>query len=59
MRIDDTPAARKAYSRHDDGISPDEVTDDIPPEQLKQLADSFYKTKVAITTEKGQEIERH
>ena len=59
MRIDDTPAARKAYSRHDDCISPDEVTDDIPPEQLKQLADSFYKTKVAITTEKGQEIERH
>lgn len=59
MRLDDTPAARKAYSRHDDGLLPDEVTDDIPPEQLKQLAGSFYSTKVDITGERAEEIERH
>ena len=58
MRTDDTPAARRAYSRHDNGITPDEVTDDIPSDLLQQLTDSFYRTKVAITDEKAKEIEQ-
>ncbi len=28
-RTDDTPAARRAYSRRDNGVSPDEVNEDI------------------------------
>ncbi len=34
-QTDDTPAARRAYSRHDNGVSPDEVNEDIPTEQLQ------------------------
>ncbi len=37
IRIDDnSAAARSAYSRHDGGLSPEEVNDDIPSEQLNQ-----------------------
>ena len=58
MRTDDTLAARKAYSRHDNCITPDEIADDIPTEQLEQLKTSFYKTKVVITEDKVKEIEK-
>ena len=39
---DDTTAARSSYSRHDDGTTPEEVTDDITPEHLENLKDSHY-----------------
>ena len=58
MRTDDTLAARKAYSRHDDGATPDEVTEDIPAEHLKQLTMSFYNTKVFVNDKKAKEIEK-
>ena len=58
MQIDDSDAARRAYSRHDDGILPNEVTDDIPQEHLKHLMDTYYNSKVAITEEKAKLIER-
>ena len=58
IRIDDTAAARSAYSRHDGGISPEEVHDDIPSDQLQQLQTSYYKTKVAITEEEARDIEK-
>ena len=54
---DDTAAARSAYSRHDGGTTPKEVTDDIPPEQLEQLKMSFYRTKVVVTEQEVMEIE--
>ncbi len=54
---DDTTAARSAYNRHDGGTSPDEVNDDILPEQLEQLKTGFYRTKVAITEQEAKEIE--
>jgi hypothetical protein len=56
-RLDDTHAARMAYSRHDGGITPDQVTEDISPESLEELKSSFYQTKVVITTEETQQIE--
>ena len=43
MRIDDSDAARRAYSRHDEGILPIEVTNDIPQEHLKHLMNCFYR----------------
>ena len=41
MKLDDTPAARRTYDRHDDGISPDDVSEDIPPAQLQMVKTRF------------------
>ena len=41
-------AAWSVYSRHD-GISSEEVNDNILSEQLELLKTSFYTTKVVIT----------
>ena len=49
MQIDDSTVAHRAYSRHNEGITPDEVTSDIPQEHSRQLRNSFYRTKVVIT----------
>lgn len=50
--------ARKAYSRHDGGLSRDEIDNDISPEHLKELKRSFYETKVVVTPEEGKHIEQ-
>ena len=52
-----TTAARSSYSRHDDGITPEEVNDDIIPEHLEELKDDFYRTKVVVTADKAKAIE--
>ena len=57
-RIDDTPAACRAYSRHDEGILPDEIIEDVTKEDLEQLKSSYYETKVVITEEEAQKIEQ-
>ena len=59
MRIDDSAAAHRAYSRHDEGITPDRDTNGIPEDQLKQFTSSCYSMKVVITEEKVGEIEQH
>ncbi len=53
----DTAAARSAYSRHDGGISPDQVTEDISAEHLQELKSSFYNTRVLVTQEERVLIE--
>ncbi len=55
--VDDEVAARKAYSRHDDGDLPEE--DDISQGHLEQLKKGFYETKVAVTSEAVNYIERN
>ena len=50
--------ARKAYNRYDNGSCPDDVVDDVSPDYLKKLMDGFYATKVVITPQEGNEIER-
>ncbi len=57
IRIDNTAAARGAYNRHDEGICPEEVDDNLSSEELERLKTSFYETKVVITVEKAKEIE--
>ena len=57
-RIDETQAARKAYSRHDSGTVPDEVMEDISPDYLAELCDGYYRTKVIVTKEEAEDIER-
>ncbi len=39
LKLDDTPAARKAYDWHDDGISPDDTTADVSPAQLQIMVE--------------------
>ena len=58
VRLDDTVAARKAYSRHDDGVLPDEISDDVSPDILEQLKKGYYTTKVEVTPEQAKAIER-
>lgn len=48
-KIDNTAAARRAYARHDGGMAPNEVSDDVPPEFLRDMKMSFYNTKVVVT----------
>ena len=59
-QTDNTTAACSAYSRHDNGITPEEVIDDVPPEHLEQLIKkSFYSTKVVVTKDEAMEIEKN
>lgn len=57
-RIDDTVTARKAYSRHDGGVLPDESDNDVSPDHLDRLKTGFYETKVVVTPEEVKAIER-
>ena len=56
-KIDDTVAARKAYSRHDEGVTLDQVSDNISRRRLNELKSSFYETKVKVTLEEAGKIE--
>ena len=56
-KMDNSEAAQKAYSRHDDGAVPDEVTDDVLPDFLKEMM-SYYNTKVRVTKD-SWEIEQN
>ncbi len=55
---DNSATARRAYSRHDDGILPEEVLDDISPEELEVLKSTFFETKVVLTCEAARELEQ-
>ena len=55
---DNSAAAHRAYSRHDDGILPEEILDDISPEELQALKSTFYETKVVFTSEAARELEQ-
>ncbi len=56
-RTDDTTAARRAYNRYDQGITPKDISSDIPEDHLVKLMHGFYNTKVAVTKEKAIQIE--
>ncbi len=58
LRIDDSAAAHSAYNRHDGGISPDQVDDDVPLDVLQSLKSSFYDTQVMVTEEQAKDIEK-
>ncbi len=54
---DNSTQARQAYSRHDGGISPDEVNEDISPEHLDELKQGYCQTKVVVTPTEVKTIE--
>ena len=55
---DDMVAARKAYSRYDGGVLPDEADDDLSHAHLEQMKAGYYETKVVVTPETVNFIER-
>ena len=55
---DNSVTARKAYSRHDGGVLPDQVYDDLSPDELEQKKTRWYETKVVVTPEEARYIER-
>lgn len=57
-RNDNSIAARKAYSHHDYGIEPDDKINDVSPEYLEEMKTSFFNTRVTVTKEKSDDIER-
>ncbi len=44
--IDDYAVTRNAYSRHDRGISQEQVEDDLPCDMLESLKKGFYNMQV-------------
>ena len=55
---DNSETAQKAYSRHDDDAVPDEVTDNVPPDFLKEMMMSYYNAKVRVTAADSLEIDQ-
>ena len=53
---DNSLVACRAY-RHDNQIEPDDVTDDISPEILKEMKGTYFKAQVAVTKEEVVSIE--
>ncbi len=59
VKLQDTPAARKAYNRYDGSIAaPEEYIEDIPQENLDRLMSSFYQNEVMISKEQAKYIEQ-
>lgn len=58
FKKDNSTQACKAYSRHDGGISPDEVGEDISPQHLDELKQGFYQTKVVVTPREVTRIQK-
>ena len=56
---DNSIAAKKAYSRHDGGVTPDDVADDVSEEHLRELKESYYKNKVAVSKQEMERIEQN
>ncbi len=57
-RKDNSAAARKAYSRHDNDMEPDDLTDDVSPDILKEMKNRYFKANVAVSKEEAIEIEK-
>ena len=55
-RKDDSKQARQAYRHHDGGIQPEEATEDVLPETLEYLKQSYYNTNVKVAYEQAQFI---
>lgn len=58
-RVNNSVAARKAYNRHDNGVEPDDVTDDVSPELFDEMKQSYFEINVAVSKEEVVLIEAH
>ncbi len=57
-QTDDSFGAHRAYSRHDQGDVPEEISSDFPEDYLLELMCNYYNTNVVVTEEKAIEIEQ-
>ena len=57
-RSEDTAQARRSYSRHDGGIEPEDVCEDLSLNNLKELVQRFYQTNVVLDNDKACLIEQ-
>ena len=46
-----------AYSRHDDDVQPEDVTDDVPSEDLQRLKSEYYHAHVVVDEKAAHAIE--
>ena len=53
---DNSLAACRAY-RHDNQMEPDDVTDDVSPDILKEMKENYFKAQVAVTKQEAVAIE--
>lgn len=53
---DKSVAARRAYSRHDDDITPSD-NGDLSPHHLDELKDSYYRTNIRLSGGEAQKLE--
>ena len=58
-RTDNSVAAKKAYSRHDGDVIPDDVVDDVSEEHLRELKESYYNNKVVVSKQEMERIEQN
>ena len=56
-KTDSSTAAWRAYRQHNSETEPEEVTDDVSPEYLESLKQSFYNTKVKVSSQDALIIE--
>ena len=54
---DETTKARKAYARHDGGIGPKDIIDDISADQLKDMTQPYYRGNVVVSADEARAIE--
>ena len=55
---DNSLSARRAYSRHDDGIEPDEQMEDVPSDHLEEMKRNYYEAHVQVNESSANEIEQ-
>ena len=57
---DNSLAARRAYSRHEGDVLPEDVVDDdVSQKHLQQLKDSYHSNKVEVTKQEMEDIEQN
>ena len=53
----ETTKARKAYARHDGGVGPNDIMDDLSSDQLQHMTNLFYRSNVVVSAEEARAVE--
>ena len=56
-KVDNTTAARRAYSRHGTGCLPENATEDLPLDEIRGFMTRFYHNSVKVTTADIERVE--
>ena len=55
---DNSVVAKKAYSRHDGDVIPDDMVDDVSEEHLRELKESYYNNKIVVSNKRWNVLNR-